>query len=298
MYQKENTSCKKCKHLLFDYVSDNTKEPQSQWLNEHLAHCPSCQKEYEEICLMLSVLQEEPKAELPAGFQLSLHQKLVDAAQEKENQKAKSWIERIKEMPGMRTVAPALVCLVLVLSVFTSGLFEDWKRADSVLVNEPKQAPVETQIPTQTTVPTAPEKQIAPKQEIQKPVEVKSEIQPEPVIEEEPVQEDVGIAMASEPIQMDSRAIIAPEDTEEVFASYLVTVTQTITSFLEEATHATNIDWLSKADCVETTATLHLSESEWELLYNYIQSLNLAPTLLSDGDGGTEITVTIQGVEG
>ncbi len=317
MYQKENASCKKCKHLLFDYVSDNTTASQSQWLNEHLAHCPSCQKEYEEIRLMLSVLQEEPEADLPVGFQLSLHRKLVDAVQEKENKKAKSWMERIKDMPALRTIAPALVCLVLVLGVFTSGLFEDWKNSDSVFVNEPKQVVQETQMPTQTPVPTmeeiVPRKPVVPKQTTPITEEIQDEPKPVPAVEPEPVTEEsvqaeTAIMTAAEPIKSagggsNSRAIAVAEDAledaaVEVSASYLVTVSQTIISFLEDATTATNIDWLSKAECVETTATLRLSESEWELLCGYMQSLNLVPTLLTDADGGTEITVTIQGVEG
>ncbi len=322
MYQKENALCKKCKGLLFDYVSDNTKQKQSQWIEEHLAHCPSCKKEYDEICLMLSVLGEESKVELPAGFQLSLHRKLVAATQEKKAENTGSWLHRLKDMQGMRTVVPALMCLVLVIGVFSSGFFAEWQNADSVIlgepqqtVEEPQQIVAETQPPVETPIPsavatTAP-KQVVPKQTPQKTAEPKNELEQESVAVKDvqvaqSVEEENGIAVASETTEHDkissgsSRAVMMVEDAiEEVAPSYMVKIPQAISVFFEEAELTTSVDWTAKVVSGDATvALLCLSESEWEILSAYIQSLNLSPTLLSSGDADLGITVTIQGIEG
>lgn len=322
MYQKEDASCKKCKNLLFDFVSNYTKESQNHWLMEHLMHCPSCQKEYEEIQQMLSLLHEDAEVELPAGFQLSLHRKLVDAAQEMESKKQKSWIHKLKNMPAIGTVAPALVCLVLVMGVFSSGLFADWKNADSILVEEPKPVVVSTQPPIETPMPTAEivvdsQPSLTPEQAASKPAKDKALSKQEPAKTEElpvvaslqeessaveSVKDKTEVAVAAETIDGasgGSRAFSLEEDAVEAVAtSYVLQVPQPILSFLKEASRETSTDWTTKANYDGTTATLHLSESEWELLSNYIQSLNLVPTILNQGDTGTEVTVTIQGIEG
>ncbi len=322
MYQKENALCKKCKGLLFDYVSDNTKQKQSQWIEEHLAYCPSCKKEYDEICLMLSVLAEEPKVELPAEFQLSLHRKLVAVTQERETEKTSSWLHRLKDMRGMRTVVPALMCLVLVIGVFSSGLFADWQNADSVIVGEPKQTVgesqqivAETQPPVETPIPSAEEttapKQVAPKQTPEKTAEPKNEPVQEGVAVKDvqvaqSVEEENGIAVAAETTEHDkissgsSRAVMMAEEAmQEVSPSYMVKIPQAVSVFLEEAELTTAVDWTVKAVSGDATnAVLCLSESEWEIFSAYIQSLNLSPTLLCSGDADLGITVTIQGIEG
>lgn len=133
----KHLDCKQCKAMLFDYVSDLTTDRQNGQMKDHLAQCSVCQKEYQEITKMLDLLSQIEEPELPDGFQLQLHQKLVEVANGRE--KKPSFLESLKDIfsyGGWKTVAPALVCLVLVIGVFGSGLYEDWKDADSVLVEE------------------------------------------------------------------------------------------------------------------------------------------------------------------
>lgn len=140
MQQKNGLQCKQCQSMLFDYVSDCTDAVQNKKMQEHLEHCPACRKEYTELTAMLSLLHEEPTAELPQEFHLELHRSLVAAATEMAEQKERSWIYRIKEMSALKTVVPAMLCLTLAIGVFASGLFEKWQSADSsvpVAVSEP-----------------------------------------------------------------------------------------------------------------------------------------------------------------
>ncbi|MEE1014248.1 MAG: zf-HC2 domain-containing protein [Clostridia bacterium] len=140
MYPKNTeTDCQHCQDLLFDYVSHLTEDSQAKQIQTHLAHCPSCKKEYDEIRAMLSVMENAPEPELPEGFQLSLHQKLVQTAEEMEQQKAHSlagWLHRMKNYGIWQVAAPALVCLALVIGVFSSGLYDQWRNADQVLTGE------------------------------------------------------------------------------------------------------------------------------------------------------------------
>ena len=140
------TDCQHCQGLLFDYVSDLTEDRQAKQIQAHWAHCPSCKKEYDEICAMLSVMEHAPEPELPEGFQLSLHQKLVQVAEEIEQQKAHSltgWLQRMKNYGIWRVAAPALVCLALVFGVFSSGIYDQWRNADQVLIGEVPSQPTE-----------------------------------------------------------------------------------------------------------------------------------------------------------
>lgn len=175
MRQKNGLPCKQCQSMLFDYVSDCTDVVQNKQMQEHLEHCPTCRKEYTELTAMLSLLHEEPAAELPQEFHLELHRSLVAAATEMAERKEHSWIYRIKEMSALKTVVPAMLCLTLAIGVFASGLFERWQTADSsvpVTVSEPitdteKQQTEENEYirkeETPTPVPSEPAKAVSAK---------------------------------------------------------------------------------------------------------------------------------------
>ncbi len=170
----DEQECKKCKGLLFDYVTDLTDKTKSAYMREHLSHCDGCRAEYDEICQMLSVLHEIPEPELPKGFELSLHQKLVQAAAQVQEEKERSIFSRLKKLGGLggwKVAAPALVCFVLALSAYSGGMFEVWKDADTMLVmGEPTQAP-QADIPAVTDAPRA-EETTAPLKQDETPVAV------------------------------------------------------------------------------------------------------------------------------
>ncbi len=151
--ESEGSACKTYKRLLFDYVSDCTDETQSEQIRTHLEHCASCRKEYHEICTMLSVLQEPAEAELPKGFQLSLHQKLVAAADEMQTKKERSflgWLEGVRKGHAWRVAIPMAACVALVLGVYSGGLYDQWKEAGTIPATEGEftEAPAVTMAPT------------------------------------------------------------------------------------------------------------------------------------------------------
>lgn len=181
MYPKNtDMDCQHCQELLFDYVSHLTNASQAKQIQAHLAHCPSCKKEYDEICAMLSVMEHASEPELPEGFHLSLHQKLVQAAEEMEQQKAHSltgWLRRMKNYGIWRVAAPALVCLVLVIGVFSSGLYDQWRNADQVLTSE---------VPPQPTVSATTEADPQPEPQTDVPADTGTGQQEQPVASTRP----------------------------------------------------------------------------------------------------------------
>ena len=236
----KHLDCKQCKAMLFDYVSDLTNDRQNGRMKDHLAQCSVCQKEYQEVTRMLDVLSHIEEPELPDGFQLQLHRRLVEAANGRE--KKPSFLESLKDIfsyGAWKTVAPALVCLVLVIGVFGSGLYEDWKDADSVLVGEgtvsltaePEQNEVEEENTAEPVIEEKQEKafnQARTQTAKTVPSRTESTVEKEPVVssqEEETTDEgtvedrggQAGIALASEPmIEAYGMRAVDPEVSEEL----------------------------------------------------------------------------------
>ncbi len=160
------SDCNQCQDLLWSYLAHELSDSEAKKLETHLQGCPSCQAEAEMLTQVVSSLREE--IPLPATFSAELHQKLSLASQEMTTGKPnlrKRFLEGFKGLPKypvFRTLAPALVCLVLVVGVFSSGLFDQWNTADQIL-NEPTgNTPVSTSNPVETASPSHPANTDAP----------------------------------------------------------------------------------------------------------------------------------------
>lgn len=315
--QQNHQACKGCREKLFDYVTECTTSKETASIQAHLEHCDSCKKEYQEICEMLSVLHELPEAELPKGFQLRLHQKLVQAADEMQKEKECSflgWLRRVRTMGGWKVVAPALVCLVLVLGVYSGGVFDQWMQADSVILSGETQPAVSTTVPEETNAPTE-EPAVT-----QKPRSVATKA---PKVTEAPAPAETEVPVSTETAETDAKdaaqggggggssanaeaevhtpAVMSYRMVEDVPTSttYRLEVATTVAAYLDACKAATNTDWSAFASVLtEQTAILHLSQAQWEKLSLYIQTTDATLTTLTDAEESETVVVEIYGYEG
>ncbi len=149
--------CKHCQELLWSYLAKELSESESKLIEAHLRDCPSCRADAVALAPVVSSLREE--IPMPATFSAELHKKLTLAAEEMaaEPSSGKGFMEKLKTLPRspfFRTLAPALVCLVLVVGVFSSGLFDTWNNADQILIDPAEKSPVVTQPPAPTKAPS------------------------------------------------------------------------------------------------------------------------------------------------
>lgn len=223
--------CTECRELLWSYLSKELSPSEAKKIEEHLQGCPSCRQEAEELSLVIASLGEE--VPLPANFSQELHEKLVSVAEEMANETPtvkEKLLNGLKALPRsrtFRTLAPALACLVLVIGVFSTGLFDKWNSADTILTD-----PVSvTEEPSSTKEPSVQEKSVTPKSDIPEPIptppssdsasvtqEDVSEPQPEPVIEapsEASQPETPAVVSQPEPSAAESEHLPAPASIEE-----------------------------------------------------------------------------------
>ena len=351
-----HSECKRCKDLLFDYASGLTEEKQSKWIKNHLQECPACKQEYEETAQIVQVMKTMDEPELPSGFQLQLHKKLLEAASQKNRVPVFDGLREIFGTGHWKVFAPALACLVLVIGVFGSGLYDDWKNADVVIMGENSNdtpAITSTQeevIPSTPNVeealtPDAPKVESKPqyvshaqsKEPVrntsvpqQKTAEAIPDVSNEPVAVAEEDAFNNGIAVASEETAapyglrasggggstaLDEDATDMEEKTQEesllienetvvndvsetevqqtpAMSNYRVFVDRSVIAYLEDCQQVTGIDWSIKADTLgEEYALLILTDSEWEIFSDYINSTGIAPQTVHTGDAGVAVMI-------
>lgn len=136
-------TCAQCNALLFDYLSELLDGKTRAQIEGHLSTCPECRKELEEIRAMLSVLGSVEEIPLPLGYAASLHEKLVDVSKEIRGELAPPETESLLQKLGgrfrdfvvhtnWRVAAPAMLAAVLVVSVFSTGLYQAFRNSDDV----------------------------------------------------------------------------------------------------------------------------------------------------------------------
>lgn len=139
-------NCKHCQDSLWKFFTQELSDIETIKIKEHLQGCPSCRQEAEHVSLLVSALRED--IPLPASFSADLHEKLTRAAEEMAAEKPSK--QKLSQWGGFKVLAPALVCLALVVGVFSSGLYDQWQEADRILTEPPitTSAPVESDPPT------------------------------------------------------------------------------------------------------------------------------------------------------
>lgn len=84
--------CKFDQNMIQDYLDERLSPEAKAQVDQHLAECETCRREWVEMNNLKQLLFGLPEEELPEGFQEELHEKLLDAAVEKsEAPKKRKW---------------------------------------------------------------------------------------------------------------------------------------------------------------------------------------------------------------
>lgn len=112
--------CETIRNMFSSYIDKDLNDIEKTELENHLAECNECRKEYENLLDIISVCNNLEEVELPQDFRTELHQRLI------EEKKKKSFFGGILERKGMK-MATGLVAaaLVIAIGIGNSSLFTD-----------------------------------------------------------------------------------------------------------------------------------------------------------------------------
>lgn len=104
-------TCKFDTSKIQDYLENLLSPEERQEVEAHLATCPECHREWVEMSNLMQLLSELPTEELPEGFKDELHQKLMDAVQDKpmDNKTARMILHFKKHFKAYSAAAAVLV---------------------------------------------------------------------------------------------------------------------------------------------------------------------------------------------
>lgn len=299
------SDCNHYQGLLWDYVAGELSDSESKKIKEHLQGCPSCKQEAEELALIVTSLKEE--IPLPAAFTQELHEKLVSVSEEMAEetpslkQRILGGLKTLPQNRTFRTLAPSLVCLVLVVGVFSSGLFDRWNDADDILT-EP--TPVPVSVGTEEPKPKEPTPDVTPKPVTPAPVERPvSSSAPEPAAEPEPVPAEIehSPAPASVDAEETPKTFEIPRHSSPVTCLNLFDTK----AFLDEWEKVSGYDWetyLAASDprellpgVTEATLVLELPPEVLDSLLRFEESLSLTQENITEEK--TEFLIILAGDE-
>ncbi len=70
-------SCEKCRELLWEYLAQELTKEENDFVLAHLMECESCQKETEQLKIIMDSMKSLPEEELPEGYHAELMGKLA-----------------------------------------------------------------------------------------------------------------------------------------------------------------------------------------------------------------------------
>lgn len=117
-------TCKFDTSRIQDYLEDQLSPEERQEVEQHLAVCPQCHREWVEMNNLMQLLRGLPDEELPEGFKEELHEKLVQVVQDKPQEK-----RSLNPLPHIRKHlrAYSAAAAVLLIGVVTAGSMGLWK---------------------------------------------------------------------------------------------------------------------------------------------------------------------------
>jgi len=108
--------------MLSPYLDGALDAAERETVQAHLASCPACMKEWEELNLSVSMLQELPEIAPPAGFRVGLMEKIdqLSVAQTQD----KRWFNRVAGITGKTWYRTAAVAAVMAMTLGLASLWE------------------------------------------------------------------------------------------------------------------------------------------------------------------------------
>ncbi|RYD01934.1 hypothetical protein N752_27820 [Desulforamulus aquiferis] len=116
--------CQDVMEKLSLYLDGVLESSEREVIKAHLACCPACRAEWEELTLSVSLLQELPELAPPAGFRAGLMEKIDQLPAPVRAPQNKRWFERISEVSKSRWYQTAAVAAVMAMTLGLTSLWE------------------------------------------------------------------------------------------------------------------------------------------------------------------------------
>ncbi|CCO08535.1 zf-HC2 domain-containing protein [Desulforamulus hydrothermalis] len=116
--------CQDALEMLSPYLDGALDPAEQAAVQDHLAGCPSCRAEWEELRSCLSLLQELPEIAPPAGFRAGLMEKIDRLALPAQAPRHTTWFARINGVVRQGWYRTAAVAAVLAMTLGLTALWE------------------------------------------------------------------------------------------------------------------------------------------------------------------------------
>ncbi|ACL76421.1 anti-sigma factor family protein [Ruminiclostridium cellulolyticum] len=104
--------CKESTHYVSLYIDDMLEESTKREFEKHMNECDRCAEKVKEALALVELLRESDDIMLPQKFSSSLHNRLVEVAENQKENKGKLFIYNKKLIAGLSTAAVLVVSLL------------------------------------------------------------------------------------------------------------------------------------------------------------------------------------------
>ncbi len=115
-------NCNECLNLMDQALELEITTEEAEDFQEHLAACPDCRKQFEEMQLIIESLGDMPMKPLPENFKQELHEKLVAHQKKATDSKSSTKIHWTAKYGKQFSIAAALVLVVGISSMTRPSL--------------------------------------------------------------------------------------------------------------------------------------------------------------------------------
>lgn len=116
--------CQEALEMLSPYLDGVLDPAEHAAVQDHLACCPSCRAEWEELRSCLSLLQELPEIAPPAGFRAGLMEKIDTLTLPAQAPRRTDWFERVNGVTRKGWYRTAAVAAVVAMTLGLTALWE------------------------------------------------------------------------------------------------------------------------------------------------------------------------------
>ncbi|GAB6180308.1 hypothetical protein JCM14036_16270 [Desulfotomaculum defluvii] len=123
--------CKDALNMLSPYLDKVLNSDECTEVRVHLASCPKCKAEYEELKIAMLLLQELPEMTPPVDFHAKLMAKIDDIEIAKKQIQQKGWLSNVRSIAKSNWYRSAAVAAVMVMTLGISSLWQ--KEGNTIL---------------------------------------------------------------------------------------------------------------------------------------------------------------------
>ncbi len=116
--------CSEIRALLSLYIDHMLEPSMCEEVAAHLAVCPDCKQEYEELIQMLEMLSSIPEAEMPKDFDEKLHKTLI-AAEFTASEQQEELYQTVPVKKRKLVKRVSAVCAIFVVGIFAAAMYNN-----------------------------------------------------------------------------------------------------------------------------------------------------------------------------